>query len=465
MRTVRVVPAYPVPDYGLVVLRVLEDAGFEAWVVGGWVRDALLGAPMHDVDVTTSAPWQETERALRSAGIEVHETGTAHGTVTDVVEGMPVEVTTYRVEGTYSDRRHPDEVRFVRDVREDLARRDFTVNAMAYHPDRGLLDLFGGREDLSRGVVRAVGDPYRRFEEDALRVLRAVRFACRLGFEVEPRTQAALVACAPELDGIARERVGQEMDGIIASGRVSWALNNEFDVLARAVPALIPMRGMDQRSPYHAYDLLEHTARVCAGVEAFSGGAPTQALRWAALLHDAGKPMCASVDENGRGHFRDHQRAGAILCKDALLGLALPHEVADRAAALVRYHDRHLSASPAGVRRLLRRLDQARPGEAPALAYQLLDLQRADAIAKAWPCAQRAVELDVFERALSGELSRGTAFRVRDLAVGGGDVMRALGVAPGPEVGQALSALLDDVIYGRVENSREALLAWLYEKR
>lgn len=458
-------PAYPVPDYGLVVLRVLEDAGFEAWVVGGWVRDALLGAPMHDVDVTTSAPWQETERALRSAGIEVHETGTAHGTVTAVVEGMPVEVTTYRVEGTYSDRRHPDEVRFVRDVREDLARRDFTVNAMAYHPDRGLLDLFGGREDLSRGVVRAVGDPYRRFEEDALRVLRAVRFACRLGFEVEPRTQAALVACAPELDGIARERVGQEMDGIIASGRVSWALNNEFDVLARAVPALIPMRGMDQRSPYHAYDLLEHTARVCAGVEAFSGGAPTQALRWAALLHDAGKPMCASVDENGRGHFRDHQRAGAILCKDALLGLALPHEIADRAAALVRYHDRHLSASPAGVRRLLRRLDQARPGEAPALAYQLLDLQRADAIAKAWPCAQRAVELDVFERALSGELSRGTAFRVRDLAVGGGDVMRALGVAPGPEVGQALSALLDDVIYGRVENSREALLAWLYEKR
>ena len=437
MQTVRDAPAYPVPGYGLRVLHALEDAGFEAWVVGGWVRDALLGAPMHDIDVTTSAPWQETERVLRTAGIEVHETGTAHGTVTAVIDGQPVEVTTYRVEGTYSDRRHPDEVRFVRDVREDLA----------------------------RGVVRAVGDPYRRFEEDALRVLRAVRFACRLGFEVEPRTQAALVACAPELDGIAHERVGQEMDGIVASGRVSWALRNEFDVLARAVPALIPMRGMDQRSPYHAYDLLEHTARVCAGVEAFSGGVPTQALRWAALLHDAGKPMCASVDENGHGHFRDHQRAGAILCKDALVGLALPHEVADRAAALVRYHDRHLSASPAGVRRLLRRLDQARPGEAPTLAYQLLDLQRADAIAKARPYAQRAVELDAFERVLSAELSRGTAFRVLDLAVGGGDVMRALGVAPGPEVGQALSALLDDVIYGRVENSREALLAWLYEKR
>ena len=464
MQTVRDAPAYPVPDYGLRVLHALEDAGFEAWVVGGWVRDALLGAHMHDIDVTTSAPWQETERVLRAAGIEVHETGTAHGTVTAVIDGQPVEVTTYRVEGTYSDRRHPDEVRFVRDVREDLARRDFTVNAMAYHPDRGLLDLFGGREDLARSVVRAVGDPYRRFEEDALRVLRAVRFACRLGFEVEPRTQAALVACAPELDDIARERVGQEMNGVVASGRVSWALRNEFDVLARAVPALMPMRGLNQRSPYHAYDLLEHTARVCAGVEAFAGGVPTQALRWAALLHDAGKPMCASVDENGRGHFRDHQRAGAVLCKDALLGLALPHEVAGRAAALVRYHDRHLSASPAGVRRLLRRLDQARPGEAPTLAYQLLDLQRADAIAKARPYAQRAVELGAFEQALSAELLHGAAFRVRDLAVGGGDVMRELGIAPGPEVGNALSALLDDVIYGRVENSREALLAWLREK-
>ena len=464
MQTVRDAPAYPVPDYGLRVLHALEDAGFEAWVVGGWVRDALLGAPMHDIDVTTSAPWQETERVLRAAGIEVHETGTAHGTVTAVIDGQPVEVTTYRVEGTYSDRRHPDEVRYVRDVREDLARRDFTVNAMAYHPDRGLLDLFGGREDLARSVVRAVGDPYRRFEEDALRVLRAVRFACRLGFEVEPRTQAALVACAPELDDIARERVGQEMNGVVASGRVSWALRNEFDVLARAVPALMPMRGLNQRSPYHAYDLLEHTARVCAGVEAFAGGVPTQALRWAALLHDAGKPMCASVDENGRGHFRDHQRAGAVLCKDALLGLALPHEVAGRAAALVRYHDRHLSASPAGVRRLLRRLDQARPGEAPTLAYQLLDLQRADAIAKARPYAQRAVELGAFEQALSAELLHGAAFRVRDLAVGGGDGMRELGIAPGPEVGNALSALLDDVIYGRVENSREALLAWLREK-
>ena len=194
------------PAYAAAVLRALEDAGFEAWVVGGWVRDALLGSASHDVDVCTAAPWQESERALLAAGLAVHRTGTQHGTVTAVSEGKPVEVTTYRVDGAYSDARHPDSVRFVRDVREDLARRDFTINAMAFHPARGLLDPFGGREDLARGLIRAVGDPRLRFGEDALRVLRAVRFACRMGFSVEPRTQEALAACAPELAHVARER-------------------------------------------------------------------------------------------------------------------------------------------------------------------------------------------------------------------------------------------------------------------
>ena len=272
--------ARELPAYALQVVGALEAAGHEAWVVGGWVRDALLGRPGHDVDVTTSAPWQETARVLRAAGIEVHETGTAHGTVTAVVDGRPVETTTYRVEGAYSDRRHPDEVRFVTDVREDLARRDFTVNAMAFHPRRGLLDPFGGKKDLAARVIRAVGEPRRRFEEDALRVLRAVRFACRLDAAIEPATQEALLACAPELDQIARERIGQEMDGILSTGRAAWALRHEFPVLAAAIPELAPMAGFDQKSPYHAHDVLEHTARVCAGVEEFAGGGASQALRW-----------------------------------------------------------------------------------------------------------------------------------------------------------------------------------------
>ena len=307
--------------------------------MGGWVRDALLGRPGHDVDVTTSAPWQETARVLRAAGAAVHETGTAHGTVTAVLGGRPVEVTTYRVEGRYSDRRHPDEVRFVTDVREDLARRDFTVNALAFHPARGLLDPFDGEKDLASHVIRAVGEPKRRFAEDALRVLRAVRFACRLRARIDSATQAALVACAPGLAEIASERIGQELSGILATGRVAWALRHEFAVLAAAVPELAPMAGFDQKSPYHAHDVLEHTARVCAGVEAFAGGRPSEALRWAALLHDVAKPACWSEDVSGRGHFFGHPGEGARVTRRVLGRLAVPGEVARGAAALVLLHD------------------------------------------------------------------------------------------------------------------------------
>ena len=198
--------------------------------MGGWVRDALRGRPAHDVDVCTDATWQQSEAAFEAAGVEVHETGIKHGTVTAIVCGQPVEVTTYRIDGDYSDSRHPDSVTFVRDVREDLARRDFTVNAMAWHPDRGLLDPYGGSEDLAAGLIRAVGDPARRFEEDALRILRAVRFACRLGFLIESGTQAALEAAAPTLDRVAQERIGSELRGIVATGRASWAIREQREV-------------------------------------------------------------------------------------------------------------------------------------------------------------------------------------------------------------------------------------------
>lgn len=453
--------ARELPGYARRVVGALEDAGHEAWVVGGWVRDALLGRPGHDVDVTTSAPWPETARVLRDAGIEVHETGTAHGTVTAVVGGMPVETTTYRVEGAYSDRRHPDEVRFVTDVREDLARRDFTVNAMAFHPARGLLDPFGGRADLEARVIRAVGEPRRRFEEDALRVLRAVRFACRLDATIEPETQRALLACAPELCQIARERVGQEVDGILATGRAAWALRHEFAVMAAAVPELAPMEGFDQRSPYHAHDVLEHTARVCAGVEEFTGGGALPALRWAALLHDVAKPACWSVDVSGRGHFFGHPEAGARVASDVMGRLAIPGDVTRAARALVLLHDFEIKATAPSMRRMLAELERACPGQARGLAFALLDLKRADAVAKAPACMGYAVELDAMTRALRAELAAGAVWRVRDLAVGGADVIRERGVEPGPGVGMVLAQLLATVMAGELPNEREAELAWL----
>lgn len=453
------------PAYGLAVLDALEAAGHEAWFVGGWVRDALRGAPAHDVDVCTDAPWEESERALVSAGITVHETGTAHGTVTAVAEGKPVEVTTYRVDGAYTDHRRPDSVTFVTDVREDLARRDFTVNAMAWHPRRGLVDPFDGAGDLERRLIRAVGVASERFEEDALRLLRAVRFACRLGFAVEEATQEALVEAAPTLGDVAQERIGTELCGIMASGRAAWAMRAEREVMLAAVPELAPMVGFDQRSPYHAYDVFEHTVRVMEGVECYTGGVASERLRWAAFLHDIGKPACFTVDESGQGHFYGHPHEGAQMAEKILRRFAIPHELARPIVALVRLHDRPLKSEKRPPLKLVAELDHRSGvrtrGEAIALMHEMFDLRRADALAKAPDYRDWACELDRYERMLRAIDASGVCWRTSDLAISGGDVIAVRGIKPGPEVGKALEQVLAAVMNGQVENRRDALLAWL----
>ena len=449
------------PDAARAVLAALEDAGHETWVVGGWVRDALLGNAAHDVDVCSSACWEDAAAALEAAGAAVHETGTAHGTVTAVWRGTPVEVTTFRVDGAYTDGRHPDEVRFVADVREDLARRDFTINAMAYHPERGLLDPYGGKADLAAGLVRTVGDARTRFEEDYLRVLRAVRFACRYGFAIEEDTQAALASCAGGLAAIARERVGAELDGILATGRAGWALREQTDVMCAALPALGPLVGFEQLSPYHAYDVLEHTARVCDGVEAVTAGLASQQLRWAALLHDVEKPACFSTDATGRGHFFGHPELGAKRAEKTLRGMAIPGGTLRAACALIRMHDYQVNPSVRSVRRTLARLEALCPGRASELAFELIDLKRADALGKAPDRRSYAYELDEVAALLRAELHSRTPVSVRDLAVDGADVMRERGMAPGPEVGAVLQGLLASVLDDALPNDRDALLAEL----
>lgn len=449
------------PDSALRVVRSLEDAGYEAWVVGGWVRDTLRGVPGHDVDVTTAAPWRETARVLHEAGMAVHETGTAHGTVTAVCAGVPIEVTTYRVEGSYSDHRHPDEVRFVTDVREDLARRDLTINAMAWHPDRGLLDPFGGARDLASGIIRTVGDPGARFGEDALRVLRAVRFSARMGFDVEPATQRALVAHAPDLADVASERIGQEVDAIVRAGKAGRVLFDQPEVMCAAIPELAPARGFEQRSVYHVYDVYEHIAHVCCAVEAFSAGLASPELRWAALLHDVAKPSTCSVDEAGHGHFFGHPHEGARMAGCVMRRMAIPAEVTVPATELVRLHDDRMPATAKAVRRLLGRLSHTCPGHETAVAFSLFDLRRADAVSKCPSAATWAVELDRYSKILRQEVLRGPVFGVRQLAVGGSDVMRACGMRPGPVVGMQLDMLLNAVMAGEVPNERQALLDWL----
>ena len=449
------------PQSALPVMETLEAAGFEAWVVGGWVRDTLRGEQGHDVDVTCSALWQDSARVLRDAGMEVLETGTAHGTITVLSGGEPIEVTTYRAEGTYSDHRHPDAVRFVQDVREDLARRDLTINAMAWHPKRGLLDPFDGAGDLVQGVIRTVGDPMVRFGEDALRIIRAVRFSLRLGFVVEDGTQRALEACAPSLAEVASERLGKEVDAIVRMGRVGRAMLEQPDVMCVVIPELAESRGFDQRSVYHVYDVYEHIAHVCNAVEAFSAGLAPAELRWAALLHDVAKPRTYSEDVEGHGHFFDHPRQGSLMARDIMRRLAIPSEVVESACALIRWHDERMPATERAVRRMLARLHDACPGREVPLGFALFELRRADAVSKCASAASWASELDRYSALLRAEVVRGPVFATRHLAVNGADVMRVCGAAPGPAVGMQLEMLLRAVMRGELPNEREPLLEWL----
>lgn len=454
------------PAGALQVLRVLEAAGFEAWFVGGWVRDALRGAPCHDVDLCCSGTWRENERALEAAGIRVVESGIKFGGITAVVDGERFEVTTFRLDGFYTDGRHPESVSFAQHVEEDLARRDFTVNAMAWHPERGLLDCYDGLGDLKRRVIRAVGEPRRRFEEDALRMLRAVRFACRLDFTMDPATAEALASCAPLIDAVARERVGWELDGILATGRAGQALLDYPELMCAAIPELGRCRGFAQHSRYHIYDVYEHSAHVLveAGRRArvradATGGGVSPTLMWAALLHDVGKPACFTLDDAGQGHFYGHPERGAEMARAIMHRLAIPLDVSRDACQLIRYHDRPMLAVREDVVRMMNRLS-GNGADTVRLTDELLDLRCSDALGKAPSCFGYVDDLERMRSIMHEVLARGDAYSVKTLAIAGGDLI-ACGVAPGPRVGELLRQALEAQMAGHVGNSRSELLAYL----
>ena len=438
--------ALAIPEGPLRVIGALEDAGYEAWAVGGFVRDGLLGHPSHDVDVASSAPWQRAAAVLRGAGLKVSETGTAHGTVTAVVDGEGVEVTTFRSDGSYSDGRHPDEVRFVESIREDLARRDFTVNAMAYHPKRGLLDSYGGARDLDAGIIRAVGDPKKRFSEDGLRVLRGCRLAAQLGFSIEPGTLAAMAACKSMVLSVAAERVTAELNRLLTTPFAGDALLETADVLSVVLPELVAMKGLDQRNPNHLYDVLAHTAKVVDGVP------PNLLERWAALLHDVAKPATFFLDERGVGHFYGHNRLGARMARQVLGRFCFSQRFVDDVCRVIAVHDGNSPATPKAAAKLVRSL-----GGRPDLARALLSLRRADGLAQSDLAAGRVRAAEAAIGLLEEALAQEEPFGVGQLAVDGNDVM-ACGIPQGPQVGAVLGMLLDKVMEGTAPNRRDELL-------
>jgi len=434
-----------VPEPVRRVLGGLAEHGYAAFLVGGCVRDLLLARAPKDWDVATSARPEEVRRIFR----RTIPTGIEHGTVTVRTGGLGVEVTTFRREGRYSDHRHPDEVEFTQDLREDLERRDLTINALALDHRGQLHDPLGGLEDLVRGVVRAVGDPEERFNEDALRLLRVVRFAARFGYTIEPRTEAALARCAGLIRHISWERIREEMSATLLTARPAWALNvlRLSGLLDHIWPELLEGVGVAQ-NVHHAYTVWEHNLLACEYTP------PVLRLRLAGLLHDVGKPRTVSEDDSGERHFYHHEVVGAEMAREMLRRLRYDNDTVERVTHLVRHHlalHHYPGMTDAAIRRLIRRIG-------PEYLEDLIILRVADRAAsgtKQAPISRGAYRLLT---RMEKVLAEDAAFSLHDLAIDGHDVMEATGFGPGPAIGWLLQQLLEEVLDDPARNQREILL-------
>ena len=427
------------PNHILTCIDTLENAGFAAYAVGGCVRDSLLGLTPHDYDLCTSATPAQLREIFSAYPLVL--AGEKHGTVSVIMENEPVEITTFRTEGGYKDSRHPDWVRFVSDIESDLSRRDFTVNAMAYSPYRGFADPFGGSQDLKDGILRAVGDPYVRFTEDALRILRGIRFSVRYQLQVAQQTRNAMIELTPQLDLLAKERILEELCKLlplISAGE----LLRFAPVFAQIIPELRDTLGFDQHSVHHAFDLFTHTAQVVQAVP------PELPLRLAALLHDIGKPVTFYLDEKGSGHFPDHAKVGAQMADNVLLRLKASTALRTQVVELIAQHMTPLEPD----KRLLRRR-LGKHGTSGTLA--LLALQRADFVSKG--TKERTDHFDRVAALIAQIQAEEACLTVKDLAVNGSDLLQ-LGYTPGPAIGRCLEYLLAGVQEETLPNEKVSLL-------
>ena len=447
------------------MIEMLEAAGFEAYCVGGCVRDFLRGLEPADIDVTTSATPEEMEKVF--ADLRCFETGIKHGTLTVLTpdeERRPIEITTFRTDGEYTDNRHPDEVRFVKILEEDLARRDFTINAMAMDIRGNLRDPFGGRRDLENGVIRAVGDADRRFQEDALRILRALRFAAVLdadgtAFAIEPETEAAMFRNKELLRNISAERIYAELKKLVTGPHGGDVIRKYVDIIGVFIPELLDMKGFEQHNPYHKYDVLEHCIRAMEVVES-AGFAENYQMKLTALLHDVGKPQTFFRGEDGIGHMYGHAAAGEEKVRNILNRLKTDSETKDRICALVKYHDLVFEED----RRLLKKWMNR---YTPELLLEILHIKRADNLATGNMSSELAEKFDRIEAEIRAILEEEQCFSLKNLAVDGRDIIQigkgspAAGGAPleGRRIGEILQILLDEVIDGETPNEKEALTA------
>lgn len=432
-----------VPSGAARILERLMEAGHEAYVVGGCVRDALLGREPHDWDITTSAAPDQV-KALFPRTID---TGLQHGTVTVLIGKEGFEVTTYRIDGAYLDGRHPSGVTFTSSLQEDLCRRDFTMNAMAYNDRDGIVDLFGGVRDLELGLIRAVGDPMERFSEDALRILRAIRFAARFGYRIEDETRAACAALADRLSLVSAERIREELNGILVSPHPELIrLLYELGISRVFLPEFDTCMETPQVNPHHNSSVGDHTIRSICGVD------PDLILRLTMLLHDFGKPAARTTDSGGIDHFWGHPEISVTIADKIMRRLRYDNRTRTRVLKLVELHDEQLHLTEAGIRR-----DMVRTG--PDLFPLLLQVKTADIRAQSY--YMRGQKEDILKRAwilYERVISQRDCLQISDLAVSGRELIEA-GVQPGRAMGDLLKAMLEEVLDNPRHNSR----AWLME--
>ena len=431
-----------IPEQVNSILESLQKAGYEAYVVGGCVRDALLGREPHDWDITTSALPTEVKNVFP----RTVDTGLQHGTVTVLCGGTGYEVTTFRVDGVYEDGRHPKEVTFTPSLKEDLRRRDFTINAMAYNNASGLVDLFGGQQDLENGVVRAVGDPVQRFTEDALRIMRAIRFSAQLGYEIEPGTLKAAEILAPNLQKISSERIREELEKTLVSDRpellrTAWAagITKEF------IPEFDRCMETDQINPHHCYTVGEHILKGVSLVR------KDRILRITMFLHDIAKPICHTVDEEGIDHFRGHAEVGCNLAKTILQRLKYDNATIRKVTTLVKYHDTQIRLTEPSVRKAV-------VMTGADLFPLLLEVKQADFLAQStFQREEKQEKFDTLRAIYERVLERGDCLSLRELAVNGSDLIET-GVKPGREVGNILARMFEEVLNVPEHNNKEYLL-------
>ncbi len=431
-----------IPEDVLYIIHRLEESGYEAYTVGGCVRDALIGLEPHDWDITTSALPEEMQACF--SGLRTIETGLKHGTLTVMLHGKGYEVTTYRVDGTYTDHRRPDSVRFVRELSMDLARRDFTVNAMATRDGAEIIDLYGGRDDLKNGVIRCVGVPEGRFSEDALRILRALRFASVYDFRIEEGTSRAAFSLKDTLSNVSAERIFTELKKLLCGKGAERILLNYPEIIFTILPELSPMLTCSQNSPHHAYDVWTHTAKTV-------GFAPADSVyRLTMLFHDSGKPKAHTVGDDGLDHFRQHQLYSRDIAEMCLLRLKSDTSTLRSVCRLVLEHDLRLPATERAVKEQMIRLGSD-------FFMSLFPVFRADLLAQNPALVpEKAAHVDALEKIARKLIAENAPLSLSALAVNGND-LSSVGIR-GKAAGEMLKTLLNEVALDGLPNEKSTLL-------